>query len=88
MDIELTAALKLLVIDEWANYQTACREAVRKGLDVPADPTLGSLAESLEQLPDDIVESITSCDPDPVREQMVDLVDRYGRDEPLPELDA
>ena len=85
--MNLSEALTALIADEWGNYEAMCRESVskRRPDEYPPDPTLGSLWDSLEQMPDDLVEEITGAGPDSVRAELQDLVEENGREEPLPE---
>jgi|PersoiStandDraft_1058852.scaffolds.fasta_scaffold211450_2 hypothetical protein len=86
--MDLSPAMIALLTDEWANYEAMCRESVGKNRsdEFPPDPTLGSLADSVEQMPDDILEEIAGVGPDLVRAELAALVDVNGRDEPMPEL--
>lgn len=79
----LTPGLEELIRDELANHESMVREATRKGDDLPPDPTLGSMADSVAQMPDDIMESITSLPAAQVRGEFNAMLDQLGEDTPL-----
>ena len=83
---ETSAAVAALVQDEWANYRAMRDEAELAGHDdeVPPMPTLGSMADSLAQMPDEIVLLVTDAEADDVRAEVSLLVRQHGSDAPLP----
>ena len=83
---EPSAPVAALIRDEWANFRTMCDEAEASGQarETPPMPTFGSMADSLNQMPDEIVLLVTDAEADDVRAEVSLLVRRYGVDAPLP----
>lgn len=79
----LTPALIELVDSELANHEAMVQEASLKGRDMPPDPTLATLEDSLAQMPDDIVEEITETDAAQVRAELARMIAQLGRGTPL-----
>lgn len=82
--VEPSPSVAALIRDEWSNFRAMCAEADMKGVAEPPMPTLGSMADSLAQMPDEIVLLVTGAEADDVRAEVSLLVLRHGLDEPLP----
>jgi len=65
--------------DEFQNQYVMVRDAARKDEVVPA-VTWGSALDSLNQMPDEIVEDITEVASEKFRSEFKDLVNEYGAD--------
>ena len=80
-----TLAVISIIEDEWSNYDAMIREASMKDRDVPDEPTWGSLLDSLDQMPDEIIEDITGGhDANDLREALIELAIANGFDTELP----
>lgn len=77
-----SAGMDQMVTDELNNHGDMLREAARKGYDVPT-PTLASLRDSMDQMPDDIVEDIAQMDASEARAELDALIARHGEDREL-----
>lgn len=74
-----------LLWDEWGNYHAMVREARAKGREMPPEPTLASLADSLAQMPDDIVTEITAHPAAQIRQLLEQAIATVGAGAPMPE---